>query len=240
MKKPIITLCLLLAVALARGQGVGMSCQYFPGVQVGFVGVKFDNHPKLDKYRFGAGLPILLIDRISNHWYTNIDLSALYYGATQTNKANDNRIKISKAEGAIVAGRAGYLFGDGDNQRIGFSLNLGYGKSNLDSAKLIEPFKRGYINYGLGLVAYKKFGKLRFAGKLGYEMYRKKNFVTKGGGFYVEGTVGYSIYQKYGLSIMPCFYSKKLTFVPEGLAIDQAATGKVRSFVLRIGLTRFF
>jgi hypothetical protein len=239
MKKTIITLSLLLAVTLSRAQKVGMNCQYFPALQVGFVNVKTTDNPKFSKYRYGAGLPILMIDRVTSRWYTNIDLSALYYGATQTNKANDNRIKISKAEGAICSGRLGYLFGDGDQFRFGFNGNLGISTSNLDST--LRPLKqRSYYNYGLGLIAYKKFGKFRVVGKVGYELYAKKGYVIKGHGTYFEGTIGYSFYQKYGLSIMPCFYSKKMDYIPDGGNANSPAKAKVKSFVIRLGLTKFF
>lgn len=245
MKKTILTLVVLCYGLLIHAQ-VGMSSQYFPGLQVGFVSVKAESNAKFDKYKFGAGVPLLMIDRISNHWYTNLDFSALYYGATQTNKGNDDRIKISKAEGAYCAGRLGYVFGDGDQFRFGGSLNFGYSTSNLDSLR--KPLKqRGYLNYGLGIIAYKKFGKFRTVGKIGYELYRRKNFVTSGRGMYFEGTLGYSFYQKYGVSIMPCFYTKKLNYIPETPVTGPAANivqtetiGKVRSFVLKMGLTRFF
>lgn len=223
----------------ARAQGVGMNCQYFPGVQFGVVSVKATNNAKFSKYNYGAGIPLLMIDRITNHWYTNVDFSALYYAATQTNKAQDNRIKISKAEGAYCSGRLGYMFGSGDQFRIGPNLNVGSVTSNLDSLK--KPFsQKAYYNYGLGVVAYKKFGKFRVVGKLGYEIYAKKNYITKGHGTYFEGTIGYSFYQKYGLSIMPCLYSKKLTYVPDGGVISSPADAKVFSFVIRLGLTKFF
>jgi hypothetical protein len=237
--KTIAVIFLLFAVTWLRAQDVGMNCQYFPGLQVGFVSVKATNNPQFTKYRYGAAAPLLMIDRITSHWYFNVDMNALYYGATQTNKANDDRIKISKAEGGLFAGRAGYLFGKGDNFRMGFSLNGGLMTSNLDSMN--RPLKqKSYLDYGLGLVAYKKFGKMRVSGKLGYEIYRKKNYLTKGGGFYLEGTIGYSFYQKYGLSISPCFYSKKMGYTPAGASTGTEAEAKVRSFVLRMGLTKFF
>jgi hypothetical protein len=211
---------------------------------VGFVTV---NSSHYGKYKYGAGLPLLLIDRMTNHWYTNIDFSALYYGATQTNKANDNRLKISKAEGAVSAFRLGYLWGDGDQFRIGGNLNFGWNTSNLDS--LIRPFdhitknKRVYLNYGLGVIAYQKFGRFRVMGKLGYELYRRKDLLTGGSGFYFEGTIGYSFYQKYGISVMPCFYSKKLSYLPlatAGSTAPSEATAKIKSMVLRVGITKFF
>src|SRR3954463_8542509 len=119
MKKNIPALCLLMLATFAKAQDVGMNCQYFPGVQAGFVSVKATNNAQFSKYRFGAGVPVLMIDRITSRWYINLDFSALYYGATQTNKANDDQIKISKAEGGLCAGRVGYMFGDGDNFRFG-------------------------------------------------------------------------------------------------------------------------
>ncbi len=241
MKKTITSFLFALGSLAVQAQDVGMNCQYFPGVQFGFVSVKAENNARFTKYRYGAALPILMIDRITSRWYTNLDFSALYYGATQTNKANDDRIKISKAEGALAAGRVGYMFGSGDNFRFGINGNLGLMTSNVDS--LTRPLKqRSYLNYGLGILAYKKFGKFRVVGKVGYELYRKKNFVTKGGGMYFEGTLAYSFYQKYGISVMPCLYTKRLTYLPEAAGGGTAAeTGaKVRSFVIRLGLTKFF
>jgi hypothetical protein len=240
MKKTMITMSLLLlAVTFSHAQGVGLNCQYFPGLQVGFVGVKTTGNPKFSNYRFGAGMPLLMIDRVTSRWYTNLDFSALYYGATQTNRANDDRIKISKAEGALCSGRLGYMFGEGDQFRFGVNANLGMATSNLDS--LVRPLKqRAYFNYGLGVLAYKKFGKFRLVGKLGYELYAKKDFITKGRGFYMEGTIAYSFYQKYGISVMPCFYSKKLEYAPVGGSVNSPASAKVRSFVLKFGITKFF
>jgi hypothetical protein len=244
MKRTFILLFAAALIAKEAGAQVGMNCQFFPGLQVGVVSV---NTSQYGKYKYAAGLPLLMIDRITNHWYTNIDFSALYYGATQTNKANDNRLKISKAEGAVTSGRLGYLFGDGDEFRVGGNLNFGWNTSNLDS--LVKPMdhmlrnKRVYITYGLGILAYKKFGKFRTVGKIGYEIYRRKGLLDGGSGFYFEGTIGYSFYQKYGISIMPCFYSKKLTYLPiqpaSGAALPEG-TAKVRSFVLKLGITKFF
>jgi hypothetical protein len=247
MKKTIVTLSLLLAFTLSRAQNVGMNCQYFPGVQVGYVSVKTTGNSQFSKYKYGAPMPLLMIDRLTSHWYTNMDFSAFYYSATQTNKANDNRLKISKSEGSLVAGRLGYAFGDGDQFRFGVYGALGLSTSNLDSIK--KPFdksklnQRGYYNYGLGILAYKKFGKIRVMGKIGYDLYKMKNYVNKGHGLYFEGTIGYSFYQKYGLSIMPCFYSKKMDYLPKpggGTVSTTEANAKVKSFVLRIGLTKFF
>lgn len=244
MKKTITLLMVLLAAGGSiKAQGVGMNCQYFPGAQVGFVSVKT---PYYGKYKYGAGFPLLMIDRISNHWYVNTDYSALYYGATQTNKANDNRLKISKAEGAVAALRLGYLFGDGDQFRVGPNLNFGWNTSNLDS--LTKPMdhifrnKRVYLNYGIGVVAYKKFGKLRTAAKIGYELYRKKGLLNGGSGYYLEGTIAYSLYQKYGVSVMPCFYHKSLTYQPlaDGNIVPPMGDAKITSFVLKFGITRFF
>ncbi len=89
----------LLSGIETKAQKYGLNCQYFPGLQFGSVKVSTDN-PKIGNYSYGAGLPLLMIDRIAK-WYFNIDMNATYYGATTTNKANDNQIKISKAEGGF-------------------------------------------------------------------------------------------------------------------------------------------
>lgn len=242
MKKTIITLSLLLAVTLSQAQEPGMSCQYFPGLQLGFVSVKATGNGQFTKYKYAAQIPLLLIDKLANHWYTNIDFSAFYYAATQTNKANDDRLKISKAEGGLAAGRLGYAFGKGEQFRMGFFGAGGISTSNLDSLRMPSEQwkKRYYYNYGGGLIAVRKFGKFRVMGKLGYELYKMKNYITKGHGMYFEGTIGYSFYQKYGLSVMPCFYSKKMDYVPLNGSATSPANAKVKSFVIRIGLTKFF
>ncbi|MBA3664047.1 MAG: hypothetical protein H0W61_07555 [Bacteroidetes bacterium] len=241
MKKSFLLLFIVSSL-ISKAQ-VGMSCQYFPGAQVGFVTVKTVNNPHLGggtvKYKYGAGLPLLLIDRIKGNWYTLLDFSALYYGATQTNKANDDRIKISKAEGAFAALRVGYLFGKNDNSRIGPCLGFGVSTSNLDS--VIRPFnQRQYYNYLIGIVAYRKFGKFRVAGKAGYEIYKQKNYIVNGHGLFFEATLGYSFYQKYGLSIMPCLYTKSFGYIAKNGSASDGTTAKLKSMVLRVGLTRFF
>ncbi len=120
------------SVVGTKAQKYGLNCQYFPGLQFGSVKVS-TNNPKIGNYSYGAGLPVLMIDRIAK-WYFNIDMNATYYGATTTNKANDNQIKISKAEGGFFSGRIGYMFGKNyDKPRIGINFNLGFSTSNLDS-----------------------------------------------------------------------------------------------------------
>ncbi|GIV27028.1 MAG: hypothetical protein KatS3mg027_0842 [Bacteroidia bacterium] len=219
-----------------KGQKYGLNCQYFPGLQFGSVKVS-TNNPKLGNYSYGAGLPLLMIDRIAK-WYFNIDMNATYYGATTTNKANDNQIKISKAEGGFFSGRIGYMFGKNyDKPRIGLNFNLGFSTSNLDS--VIRPFsQRGYTNLGGGLIYYQSIGKMAVVAKVGYEKYAAKKYITQGSGFYFEGTVAYNFYQKFGLSVMPCFYSKNFTYTPKN--DPNITTAKVTSFVLRIGITKFF
>lgn len=233
---------LFLLVGLYSQAQVGMNCQYVPGIQFGTVKVKTNNAALGSEYKFKAGLPILMIDRVTNHWYTNLDFSSLYYAATATNKAADNQIKIAKSEGAYAAGRLGYLFGKGDQFRIGANINLGFSTSNLDSLK--KPLdNRGYTNFGGGLIVYKKIGKkMRFVGKVGYEKIAAKSFITKAHGFYVETTLGYSIMQKYGLSIMPCYYSKSFDYTPKtaNATANVLTNAKVSSFVIRVGLTKFF
>lgn len=238
MKKGIIVVLMAISGYVAKAQ-VGINCQYVPGLQVGVVKVK-TNNAALGNYKYSAGMPLMMMDRLGNHWYTNLDFNATYYAATQTNKANSDKIAIAKTEGGYAAGRLGYLFGKGDQSRFGFSFNLGYSASNLDSTKKVfEP--KGYVNLGGGLVYYQKFGKFRFVGKVGYEKFSSKSYIDKAHGFYVETTLGYMIYQKYGVSIMPCFYSKSFDYkLTKGSLSAVPTEAKLTSFVVRFGLTKFF
>lgn len=215
----------------------GMNAQYFPGLQLGVVKVN-TNHSKIGSYSYGAGLPVLMIDRITAKWYLNLDLNATYYAAAQTNRAADDRVKISKAEGGFISGRVGYMvYRKSDKFRAGININYGLMTSNLDSNR--KPFEqRNYTGLGGGLIFYKAIDKLGIMAKVGYEKYSRKSFIDKANGFYFEGTVGYKILQKFGVSLMPCFYSKKFTYKAK---VDGALTeAKVTSFVLRLGMTKFF
>jgi len=237
MKKKLLVFALALSGLCATAQ-VGINCQYFPGIQLGSVKVKFEGNPGLgDKYKYAAGLPLMMIDRVGAKWYFNIDMNALYYGATQTNKANADKIKIAKTEGGYCATRVGYMFGKGDLRRFGFNINIGAMTSNLDSSRRVfEP--RAYTNFGGGLIYYQKIGsKIRVVAKLGYEKYIAKSWMTSGKGTYFEGTVGYALFQKFGVSVMPCLYSKKFDYTSKYNGV--ATHAKVSSFVLRMGLTKY-
>jgi hypothetical protein len=236
MIRKVLVFALLLQGFIATAQ-VGINCQYIPAIQFGSVKIKTDN-PALGTMKFGAGLPLMMLDRVGSKNYWHMDMNALYYGATQTNKAADGKIKIAKTEGGYFAGRFGRLFGKGDEFRFGVNANLGYMASNLDSAKkTFDP--KGYLNFGGGLLMYKKIGaKLRFVGKFGYEKYSAKSYITKGSGIYIETTFAYMIYQKYGLSLMPCYYSKKFVYTPTNHG-GLLTNGKVTSMVFRLGITKF-
>jgi hypothetical protein len=240
MIKKLLLFALIIQGLCATAQ-VGINCQYIPAIQFGSVKVKTDN-PVLGTYKYGAALPLMMLDRIGSKWYTNLDMNALYYGATQTNKAADGQIKIAKTEGGYFAGRFGRMFGKKETFRFGINANVGYSTSNLDSAKrTFDP--RGYINFGGGLLVYKKINKkIRVAAKFGYEKYSAKGFITKGSGTYIETTVAYMVYQKYGLSIMPCIYSKNFQYTPkvaDNPLANIPTVAKVSSVVFRIGLTKF-
>ncbi|GAB4206401.1 MAG: hypothetical protein Fur0023_16240 [Bacteroidia bacterium] len=217
-------------------QKYGMNCQYFPGLQIGSVKVS-TNHPKIGSYSYSAGLPILMLDRIAK-WYFNLNMNATYYAATQTNKANDNKLPISKAEGGYFSGRIGYMFGKNPGKlKVGINFNLGWETSNLDS--ITRPFKqRGYTGMGGGLIFYKGFGKIGLSVKAGYEKYSSKKFIESAHGFYFESAIGYNFYQKFGVSVMPCFYSKDFTY--KALTDNAITQASVSSFVIRIGITKFF
>lgn len=241
IKKLLPFICLNVALLIilptsVYSQKYGMNCQYFPGIQIGSVNVS-TNNPKLGNYSYSAGLPVLMIDRIRK-WYFNVSMNATYYAATQTNKANDNKVPISKAEGGYFSGRIGYMFGKNpDKLKVGINFNLGWETSNLDSIK--QPFKqRSYTGLGGGIIFYKGFKKLGVSAKFGYEKYANKKFIDEANGIYFESVIGYNLYQKYGLSVMPCFYSKNFTY--KTLKDGTLTSAKVTSFVIRFGVTKFF
>jgi hypothetical protein len=240
MKRLLLSLAVLWSGVSLTAQ-VGMSSQYLPGGQVGGVWISTTGHPNMDKVSFGAGLPLLMLDRLGNHWYTNVDLSALYYGATQSNKANDNQIPIAKSEGPLCNFRLGYTGGDGEEYRIGGYLGFGWNTSNLDS--IVIPFdSKYYLNWSLGAIGYYKFGKFRTMAKLAYEIYTRKDYISRGSGFYLETSLGYTFYQKYGISVMPCFYHKGFTYFATGRDgnVYPNVEASVNSLVLKFGLCRFF
>lgn len=239
-KKLLILLLGLLGLKISAQ--VGMNSQFVPGIQTGFVKVKSDNK-KLGEYKYGAALPIFMIDRLTSKWYTNLDMNALYYATTQYNNANAGKIKIAKTEGAYIAGRLGYGFGKSESMRVGPNLNLGWGASNLDSSKRVLNVP-SYTTIGGGLFFYQKIGsRIRAMVKGGYEKYSGKNAnnnvkALTGSGIYIEGTVAYNIYQKYGVSVMPAFYSKKFQYNYMGETTP--TNTKIKSMVIRVGFAKFF
>jgi hypothetical protein len=241
-----LLLALFALFSLGLGAQVGMNCQFVPGLQVGAIKVKSDN-AKIKEYKYAAGLPIFMLDRLKNKWYANLDMNGLYYSVTQYNKSNRSKpdsTKLAKTEGGMFAGRIGYAFGKTDSRRIGINGNLGYCMSNLDaSVKTLDGVAK-YWNIGGGVFFYQKIGsKMRAMAKVGYEVYSNKkasgNIATlKGKGTYLEATLAYNIYQKYGLAVMPAIYSKKFTYNYAG--DSNTTTTKVKNIALRFGFTKFF
>lgn len=242
MKQLKLTIALLALMSLSLKAQVGFNCQFVPGLQVGSVKVKTDN-TYLKDYKFGAPLPVFMVDRITSKWYTNMDMSALYYAATQYNNATAGKIDIAKTEGGYFAGRLGYGFGKGENFRVGPNLNAGWSASNLDSSKRVLNVP-SYFSLGGGVFAYYKVNKrIRVSLKAGYEKYSNKSANNNvknlsGHGTYIEGAVAYNFYQKYGLAIMPAIISKKFQYTYTGATLPN--TAKVHSAVLRLGFTKFF
>lgn len=239
MKRKLLLLALVLTGLWTRAQ-VGMNCQYVPGIQLGMTKVKSD---KWGDYKYGAGLATMMLDRMTDKWYVNLDMNSLYYSITQMNKGK--YLKIAKNEGGIFGMRLGRVFGNNDNFRAGFSLNGGYMQSNIDSIKTVSITSsgvKGFYNYGAGAIVYKRFGDLHAMAKIGYEKLKNKSIAMNGRQIYLETTIGYRFLQHYGLSVMPCLYLKKYEFNSSN--VDRNATvadkGKSTTFVLRMGLTKFF
>ncbi len=242
-KKLLIALLALFSLGL-KAQ-VGLNCQFVPGIQLGAVTVKSENS-KIGEYKSAAGLPIFMLDRLKNHWYAQLDMNGLYYSVTQFNKSQRSKgdsTKFAKTEGGLCAGRIGYGFGNSETMRVGPNLNVGYMMSNLNGNKRSFDGMPMYWNIGGGVFFYQKIGtKIRAMAKVGYEKYsnKKTENITnlKGSGMYFEATAAYNIYQKYGVAVMPAFYSKKFTYNYDGATTETKT--KVKSIVLRIGFTKFF
>ncbi|MFL5751912.1 MAG: hypothetical protein ACJ76F_00775, partial [Bacteroidia bacterium] len=193
-------------------------------------------------YHYGAGLATMMVDRMTDKWYVNMDMNSLYYSITQMNKGK--YLKIAKNEGGIFGMRIGRVFGNDDSFRAGFSLNGGYMQSNIDSIKTVTLANngvKGFYNYGAGAIVYKRFGDLHAMAKIGYEKLKYKTTMN-GRQIYIETTVGYRFLQHYGLSVMPCLYLKKYKFNSTNTEHNTIVedNGKSTTFVLRIGLTKFF
>jgi hypothetical protein len=240
MKQKLILSALLLTAFFVRGQ-VGMNCQYVPGIQLGSTTVKSE---KWGKYHYGAGLATMMIDRMTDKWYVNMDMNSLYYSITQMNRGK--YAKIAKNEGGLFGMRIGHVWGNDDSFRAGFSLNGGWMQSNIDSVKTVSLSNggvKGFYNYGLGLIAYKKIGEnLHTMAKIGYEKLKYKSTQMDGRQIYIETTIGYRLLDSYGLSVMPCLYMKKYQFNSQSHSGGDAVldNGKSTTFVLRMGLTKFF
>jgi hypothetical protein len=244
LKKKLLT-ALLALLGFGMYSQVGFNCQFVPGAQFGFVKIKSTNEKLSSSH--GAGFPLFMLDRFKTKWYTHLDMNGLYYSVTQFNKSNRSKVdssKVAKTEGGMFAGRIGYGFGNTEDFRVGPNLNIGYTMSNLGASIKTFDGIANYWNIGGGVFAYKKInGKIRTMAKLGYEKFSNKKataLITNltGSGMYFEGTVAYNFYQKYGLAVMPAFYTKKFKFTYNGQATQTES--KLKSFVLRIGFTKFF
>lgn len=232
MKIKLIILTLLLMSTAGMAQ-VGFNCQYVPGIQLGRVKVKSDHY---GVYKYSAGLPTMMIDRLKGKWYSHMDLTSLYYMLTQINKAK--YLKIAKNEGGVASFRFGYAFGKGESFRAGPLLSAGFSQSNLDSIRNVYD-ANGYYNFGGGVMVYNKInGKISVMGKLGYEkMKGSKQKDLEGSNKYLELTVAYKIYQKFGVSVMPSWNSRNYSFTNREGVLDN---GKLKMTSLRIGLTKFY
>lgn len=249
MRKQIITLTLILASLWATAQKVGFNCQYIPGLQLGIVKVSSKDLPK-NNYSYRVGMPTMMIDRVTNKWYVNMDLSSIFYILSANNKsrAKDADETLARTDGGLCSFRLGRMFGEkkklgGTNaMRVGFSVNMGYNQTNIDSIRLNNVGKTyAYGSYGLGLVVYKQLDGIYTMGKIGYDAIGQKD--VKGKNIYIETTFGIKMYQKFGLSVMPCMYFRtfnNFTSTDSGSSTATNSTIKSKLFTIKFGLTKFF
>lgn len=244
MKSKINKLLMLLLVAgFIKVHAQGMESQYVPGLQVGSNKVKVGE----TKTKFGASLAVMEFDHVGHRMYYNIGLTDGYYRLTQMNKQKKNErdsIKPLKSNGQIFGMRWGMVFGKGEFQRIGFSLNGSFSSLNVAEAYTYDRLI-SYGSVGGGLVYYNRIGKsLNVMLKGGFEKLKGKKNTVDGRLIYFESTIGYELFQKFGVSVSPCFYSRKLNCIakvgPSGSPADLTLTDvKASQFVLKIGIAKF-
>jgi hypothetical protein len=75
--------------------------------------------------------------------------------------------------------------------------------------------------------------------KLGYEKMKGKKDLVSGRLIFMEATVAYELYQKFGISVQPAFYGRKFDFTQKSNPVAYTGT-KASQFVLKIGITKFF
>jgi hypothetical protein len=232
-------LMVLLLSGIIKVYGQGFASQFVPGLQIGTNKVKYSTG---DKYKFGASLALMEFDRVASRLYFNIGMNDGYYRLTSINRqkkmARDST-KYAKNNGQLFGMRLGMVFGKGEFQRIGFSLNGSF--SALNGAMSYDPDKVvTYGSVGGGLVYYRKLSKqLHVMAKLGYESLKGKSFTVKGRLLYLETTIAYEFYQRFGVSVQPAFYSRKMDFIDKEHGDINRAGTKISQMVLKVGITKF-
>ncbi len=238
MKSRIMKLVLLLLIAgIVKVNAQGFESQFVPGLQVGTNSVKTSS----GKNKFGTSLAVMEFDHVGSRMYWNVGLSDGYYRLTSINKQKKNirdSVKPLKSNGQLFGMRWGMVFGKGEFQRMGFSLNGSWSSFNGSQAYDWERMVT-YGSFGGGLVYYRKIGKkLNVLAKLGYEMMKGKSYSVKGRLIYMEASIAYELYQKFGVCVQPAFYSRKTDFMDKDHSIMHTGA-KVTQFALKVGIARF-
>lgn len=232
-------LVILLLAGCMKVSAQGFASQFVPGLQVGSNKIKYEGGTK---YKFGASLPVMELDRIGPKWYFNIGLTDGYYRLTSLNKqkkmARDSS-KYAKNNGQLIGGRVGYVFGKGEFQRIGFSVNGSW--SAVNAAMSYDPDRVvTYTTLGLGAIYYRKIGKsLNVMLKAGFEKMKGKEFAVNGRLLYMETTIAYEFFQKFGVSVQPALYGRKFDFTDKDHGGATLAGTKASQFVIKVGITKF-
>jgi hypothetical protein len=237
MKIKLSKLMLLLILAgCYKASAQGMETQFVPGIQLGTTKIKYDSG---DKYRFGASLALMEYDHVGHRVYFNIGMTDGYYRLTTLNRrakmARDSA-HYAKNNGEVFGMRMGLVFGKSEVQRIGGSINGSYNAVN--AIKSYDPTNSlFYGSFGAGVVYWRKIGKsINVLLKAGFEKMSSKKYTLEGRLIYVEATVGYELFQKFGVSVQPAIYNRKMDFTYSSVAYTGV---KANQIALKIGISKF-
>lgn len=146
----------------------------------------------------------------------------------------------AKNNGQLFGLRIGRLFGKGESSRFGISINGSW--SSVNALKSYDINKGvNFGTFGGGFLVYQKIGKkLNMLLKGGYEIMKAKKYNVNGRLIYIEPTIAYEIFQRFGVSVSPSFYFRNFDFTNTDITGSPVFAGtKANQVVLKIGIAKF-
>ena len=220
----------------------GLQLQFVPGLQVGLNRVSNSSNSKSSDFNYAASLPLMEFDHVGHRMYVNMNMSDMYYRLTSLNRREKmirDADSYAKNNGQVIGIRIGWVFGNSDVQRIGFSLNGSWSSSNMSGSYDTQK-NVSYGSFGGGLVVYRKINdKIRMSIKGGFELLKGGNYKVDGTMVYIEPAISYEIFQSYGVCIQPVVYLRGMKYNDVDLPASPTFTGsKISQFALKIGFSK--